>query len=118
VCGQRQSEDRVSKDVSWERSHTDKANIWQACLPNKQVMGTVQHYYSPGSLYNAPTSTNRRTVLSTGEMTATKIVSDLCRVQLRRHADRSHIANSHLSGLLETCEGLLIPNNNVEMALT
>jgi len=48
-------------------------------------------------------------VLSPGEMTATKIVSDLCRVQLRRHADRSHIAKSHLSGLLETLEGLLIP---------
>lgn len=27
--------------------------IRQTCLPNKQVMGTVQHY-SPGSLYNAP----------------------------------------------------------------
>lgn len=98
----------MSKDVSWESSHTDKANIWQACLQNKQVMGTVQHY-SPGSLYSAQISTNRRTVLSPGEMTATKIVSDLCRVQLRRHADRSHIAKSHLSGLLETLEGLLIP---------
>jgi len=56
-------------------------------------MGTVQHY-SPGSLYNAPllAQTNRWTVLSPGEMTTTKIVSDLCRVQLYRYADRSHTA--------------------------
>lgn len=111
MCGQRQSVQQVSDHVSWESSHTDKANIWQACLPNKQVMGTVKLLFTWLPVLCTTTGPNKTGGLHLvpSEMTTTTFVYNVCHVRLHCHADRSHIETSHLSGLLETLGMVLIP---------